>query len=470
MKRIVRLWGVAALVLALCLSAAAQTPITPQDMQALQEAYQQLLSQGNPQREVQTVYSISPWSGSTIGTGTFARKEVGTIYLVADHPNLVTVRRTEVYYWPITREYMANWFEMNELLTGRLRIKQGGQVIAELEMETYVDYYPEGSTGQRQVVFGEEALALYEEYNRRYNEWLDAYREYTEAQLNYQREVERILAQVNATGEYVAEDEVPKSPRQPQGVNFFVYPPRQAFVVNLPVGRYQVELIDEEGNVVPDTVKTLDVFAPRRTGIAYNVLPEDKWTKPIMSNDPTETFYLDGRRVFYLVPFEAEEFNEYKFRKSQDLTRPLYGEGVRSSWMWVPTVQVDPNYKLQVLRDGEVVQEVELLPYYVRQTEGYALGYNILRFDPDNPIMFGRSPSFYGYRLDIEIERGSYTIQLVDSEGNVIPSSVREIRSIRKDANWAMYGTPLLPFAVGLVVFIRRMRLRPRSGKQEVAA
>lgn len=470
MTKGVRILVFVMLILALSLPAVAQTPITAEDLLALQESYQQLLSQGNPEREVQTVYSINPWNGSGVGTGTFAHKDVDTIYVIADETNLVNVRKTEVYYWPITREYQANWFEMNETIEGKLRIRQGDKVIATLEPETYVDYYPEGSMGERELVLGDEGVALYEEYERLYDEYIEEARKYYDEQLAYQREVEAILRQVNETGEYVAEDEVPKAPRQPTAPTMFVYPPRTAYVLDLPEGRYQIELIDDSGRVIEGTQKNLEAFTARRAGLGYSVLPEDKWTKAFPSNNPQEVFYLDGRRIFYLQPIEVEEYNMYKFYKSQNLHQPLYGEGSRSSWVWVQTAPADTDLKLQILRDGEVVQEVKRTPFYVRQTDGYGLGYHIIEFDPDDPIMFGKAPSFYGYRLDLEVERGSYTMQMVDGEGNVIPSSVREIRSVRLDTGWAMYGTPLIPLLLGVVVFIRRMRLRPRSGRQDISA
>lgn len=461
---------VALLLLTLALPALAQSPITPRDLAEFEERVEQLSSQGEPVREVQLVYSVTPWTGSTIGDGTFTPRTEDTIYVIADANSLLNARRTEVYYWPITREYMANWFEMNESIEGQLRIRQGNQVVATLDLQTYVDYYPLGSSGPRELVFGDEAVALYEEYDRALNEHFARQSAHFEAQMEQQRQIEAILRRVQETGEYVAEDEVPKSPRTPEPPTMFVYQPRTAYVVNLPAGNYQIEMVDASGNVVPDSRKKLVSFEPRRTAVGYGVVPEHMWTKDFTTFDTSEVLYLEGRRIFFMQPIEAQEYNIFQYYKSQILHQPLYGAGMKSSWAWVPTNEADPDLKVQILRDGQIVQEITRKPYYVRQTSGYALGYNIIEFNPDDPLMFGRAPSFYAYRIELEATRGSYTLQLVDADGNVIPSSVREIRSIRQDADWAMYGIPFLPLLLGLVIYIRRRRLRPRSGKQSASA
>lgn len=454
-------------------SALAQSPLTPDELAAWdEERFEQLSSQGDPVKEEQFVYSITPWSGPSIGQGTIAVKDQDTIYLIANRTNLMNARITDIYYWPITKEYMANWNEKNITVEGSLRIRRGSEVIATLEPETYVYYYPGGSSSIAEVVLGDEGVRLYEEYDAAYDAYWEEASLYYEAQMEHTAKLDAILRHVQATGEYVAEDEVPKSPRQPTPPSDFVYAPRTAFVVNLPEGRYQIEMVDPDGQVIPGTQKNLVVFEPRRVGVAYQVTPEATWTKQWFTQDEAEVLYLEGRRVFYLLPYETEEYNVYQYHKSQNLHQPLYGEGLKSSWGWIPTNVVELDVTLEILRDGEVVQEVPLRPYYVQQTPGYALGYIIHEFDRDNPIMFNRSPNFYGYRIDLEVPSGSYTLRLVDAEGNVLPGSLREIRSIRRGPNvyWTMYLVPFVPMLLGTGVYIRRRRLRPRAGRHTPSA
>lgn len=436
------------------------SPITDEEARFIEE-YRQILSTGEPVKEVQLVYSLSPWDGREYG-GTFAAKQADTMYLIADATNIINPLRTEIYYWPITREYMADWFGMREEVPGRLRIRQGDRVVATLDKELYVYSYPEGSMGRTELLIGEVGVAEYERYERLMNEFYDSMNQYYELDAAYRRDIEALLRRVQQTGEYVPEDEVPKAPRQPEAPQMYVMPPRASFIVNLPAGRYQVDVIDENGQQVPGSLKNLEVFAPRREGLGYAVVPEHMWTRAFQTNDPTEVLYLEGRRVFFLQPFEAEEYNQFQYRKMEKLHQPLYGEGARSSWMWIHTQEADPGLRLQILRDGEIVQELSRKPYWVRQTAGYSLGYNIVEFDPDDPMMQGREPTFWGYRVELEAMGGGYTMQMVDANGNVIASSVREIRAIRNEPMWPLYVIPFIPFLVGLSVYARRRSLRTR--------
>src|SRR5690554_2799017 len=89
-----------------------------------------------PQREKQVVYGITPWTGKEYG-GTFAPKGIDKIYLLAGADNVINTLETEVYFWPITNEYMANWFESREVVEGKLQILQDGKEIRVLERQPY---------------------------------------------------------------------------------------------------------------------------------------------------------------------------------------------------------------------------------------------------------------------------------------------------------------------------------------------
>ena len=42
-----------------------------------------------------------------------------------------------------------------------------------------------------------------------------------------------------------------------------------------------------------------------------------------------------------------------------------------------------PDTKLQLLKNGKVIDTLEMKLFYVEQTEGYSLGYKIVDFDPN---------------------------------------------------------------------------------------
>lgn len=427
-------FSVAALVFLLVLGIPALAQVdtlTDLDSQEVRE-YRQMLSQGQPVTEVQLVFSLTPWNGVEYG-GTFAPYQESTMYLMADEKNLINTLRTEVYFWPITGEFMADWFGMREEVPGRLQILQGNQVIQTLEKRAYVYSYPDGYAGPVSLVLDQEAENEFERYDTALNEYFQAANEYYELDAIYRREIQEVLRRVQETGVPAAEDEIPKAPEQPMPPQLYVTPVREAFVLELPAGRYTVQLVDESGNPVPNARKALEVFSHRREGIGYEVVPEHKWTRSFQTSDPAEMLYLEGRRVFFLNPQMAQEFNQLQYQKMETLHNPLHGEGAGSSWMWVHTGPVAEDAKLQILRDGVVVQEVTRKPYLVRQSSGYALGYTIVEWDPDDPFMQDRQPSFYAYRVELEAVAGGYTMQMVDASGVPLPQSAREIRAINND-------------------------------------
>ena len=52
--------------------------------------------------------------------GYLAPKGIDRIYLLANTNNVLNALETEVYFWPITNEYMANWFESKEVIGAKL--------------------------------------------------------------------------------------------------------------------------------------------------------------------------------------------------------------------------------------------------------------------------------------------------------------------------------------------------------------
>ena len=152
-----------------------------------------------PQREKQVVYGITPWTGKEFG-GTFAPKGIDTIYLLANCNNVLNTLETEVYFWPITNEYMANWFEAREEVPGRLQILQDGKEIMVLERQPYNHYYPEGFySGFSELLIGEEAEKKLQEYRDAIDSYWQAVSEYRKAYAEYEQRMSEILREVTET-------------------------------------------------------------------------------------------------------------------------------------------------------------------------------------------------------------------------------------------------------------------------------
>ena len=78
-----------------------------------------------PQRERRFVYGINLFDGVEYTTG-FVPPSVDAVYLLADHLGVLDPKLTEVYFWPITNDYRADFTSLNELVGGRLEVARGG--------------------------------------------------------------------------------------------------------------------------------------------------------------------------------------------------------------------------------------------------------------------------------------------------------------------------------------------------------
>jgi len=404
------------------------------------------------------VYGITPWTGKEYG-GTFAPKGIDKIYLLAGADNVINTLETEVYFWPITNEYMANWFESREVVEGKLQILQDGKEIRVLERQPYAHFYPDGFyAGVSEILVGDAAEKKFQEYRDAIEGYWQAVNDYRQAYAEYEQRMAEILEEVSQTGKTYTEDELPKPPEQPSPPIWYVTEATEAFIVNLPVGEYVIRTIDDQGRAVDGTEKKLKVFDKRRTGVGYQIIPESKWTRPVQSDDASQILYLEGTRTMYLKAFRESEYNQHDYLKMTSLEQPLAGAGATSAYMWVHETEVPNDTKVQILQGGKVVMEAEYKPYYVKQTPGYALGYEIVEFDPEADEFAGRRPSFEAVKL--ELEPGTYEIRAVDSSGRVLEGSVRDIRSVNVVPMWQLYVLSLLPLLVGLVVVVRRRRTR----------
>ncbi|MEW6047972.1 MAG: hypothetical protein AB1609_16100 [Bacillota bacterium] len=415
-----------------------------------------------PVKQRQIVYGITTWTGKEFA-GTFAPANADTIYLTASTRHVLDVLETDVYYWPITQEYMADWMGYRRVIPGRLEVLRGDQVVATLDRAPYTFVYPEGYMGgEVQLAVGEEAHEAYRRYQDAINVYYDQAEAYRQAEEAWRDRMARILEEVQRTGKPADPEKLPKAPEPPEPPRLLVMQPAEGFVVQLPAGEYTLRLVGEDGKEVEAARKELEVFAPRRTGVGYQIIPESKWTMPVESGDPAEALYVSSETTFYLKAFAASELNRYAYSRMLELAKPLAGSGQRSAWQWVLGEELG-GVTLQVLQGGQVVATAEPRPYYVEQTPGYALGYRIVDFDPSRPEFQGRQPSFVAFKVQLQLRAGAtYELRLVDAEGKPVPNSARTVRAVRGDPAWPLYAWPGVPLVAGLVVAGWRRRLKPR--------
>ena len=398
-----------------------------------------------PERREAFVWATTVFAGVQYES-TFYPPDRDTLYLLADESHVLAPRSTLVYDWPITNRLLADWLARNELVTGMLVLRDSAGQTQRLALTAYVIQFDGDAPAETLALHtGADASAQYTAFDQA----RQAYGAALHAQFQLEQEYQAALtaaAQAATKGEKLPIPDGPPAPLPP--FTRYSTEVKQAFVLNLPVGDYTLWLERPDGSEQPTSRKRLRVFAPRRYGVGYSVMPASKWTVPEQSNDPRNAVYALPDSTFYLQPFAEFEVNELAYRRMID----AQASGLRADrYVWVHTTPY-AGTTLQFFRQGQPAGEVTNQPYFVRQLPGASLGYQIEDFDPATE----RSPSFYGYAIGVEAGQADLRVQLADADGQPVPGSSREIRPIRAAHRRTVYAFSLLPLLIGAGVLLWR--------------
>ena len=417
-----------------------------------------------PEKTEAFVYGGQVFDG-LVYRSAFYPPSVDTIYLLADQQNVLSPRRTLVYFWPLVNAYKADWTSLNEVVTGRLEILAGSELVATVPQQSYVIQWPEGPDGRQEIYTGAEAEARYQAFvglRKAYQEALwahnDAMQQYYEA-LKRAREAREQGQQVELPEEpsvpFVPgpkdqglgpEDQGPPEPEPPQ---VYSTPVGQGSIVSLPAGRYAVRVRADDSSVFPGSQKKLIVFAPRRQGLGYQIVPQEKWTRPERTDDPADVIYAREGTVLYLQPYVEEEYNDLYYTR---LEEPQSQSGRKDRWTWVHVRPFEEAGNL-ILDFGNQTVEVLARPYRVEQLPGSALGYKVVDYDP---AAEKRPPDFVAYQLFVDANHASYGLQLQDADGKAVFGSQRQVRRVREVNSWALYFLAGLPLTIGGFLLVSR--------------
>ncbi|MBE0478292.1 hypothetical protein IBX65_04115 [Candidatus Aerophobetes bacterium] len=411
-----------------------------------------------PLLQEQLVYSFNVFDGKG-WSGGFVPKSEDTIYLIANKDNALSAKKTLVYFWPITARYMAGWRTLNEDMQGTLEILKDGKLIDKLEKQDTVLSYPEGYWAEITLFYtAEEATEWHKRYKDAVDKYYEALSKFYEARAEYTRKMDEFFEQIRKRREAGEEGpldiEIPREPEPPTGPDFYVTEPTRNYVINLPVGEYEIRLRADDGTIVEGSEKNLVVFtARRRGGVGYEIIPGNRWTAEEQCNDPADAIYAAGRNLLYFRPYQQDEYNELYHNKLLD----PQNEGMKENWKWVHTQPLENVYLLFYSQD-RLLERIDKRPYKVEQIPGAELGYNIVEFAPEYP---GDKPTFEGQQLILseELARKDYRIYLEDKEENtIISGSEREIRLAKKENVNFLYYLSFFPLIIGGIVFTFRRR------------
>ncbi len=404
-----------------------------------------------PERTEAFVYGITHYNGLTYGSA-IVPPSVDTVYLIADVENVIASRRTLIYFWPLTNKYLADWNEMNELVEGTLEVYQRGQLFTTVALTDYlIQYDSDNPLGTLRLYVKAEAQVHYAEFEKLQDDYRQALFEYYQAQQTWRDQINELLK--NAPPGSLSDDDLPKGPNPVPPLTIFSTVPAQGFVVSLPEGMYEVQVKRPDGSLQPDSRKKLVVFNKRRGGLAFNVVPATRWNRPEESHGANSVIYAPAGMTLYLQPFRESEYNELFYTRMGD---PQDQSARQDRWVWVSHEPYQAP-ELQVTSGGRVLGSIPLQSYYVQQTRGGGLGYEVVLFDSAHMDQ----PTFEGFKLQLTSANAEYIVQFVDERGGLIPGSQRRIRALRIEQAWMLYALGSLPLVVGAgVIFARRQNVR----------
>ena len=421
-----------------------------------------------PLREEQFVYSIVAFSGRDYA-GTFARREADTIYLMADVDNFITARNALVYFWPITGEWKLDLAGLDVPFEGTLELAGRGREAQPVGMTPYTYYNVRGEYELNwQVATGAEAEAAVQHSRELIAAYYAAVQTHQRERVLYEEllnELATVITALRREGrdvtELVAELEKMEAPAQPEPPGHYVVPPssvQQAFILNLPVGEYDVRFLTADGEVMEGSERRIVTFEKRRAeAVGMEVIPGDKWTRPEESTSPTSVLYVDGSTDLYLRPFYQQEYNDLFYEK----LRRNDARGNPGLMKWVRIQQV-PGAALAVSAGtaGSRTEPRMVLeePFFVEQIPGGALGYRIVPFDPEGAHQ-GREPSLRAFHLPVSARQPVLHLRVHDRDARALPVSDRQVRIVAPSANGWL---PLLLAAIPLLALIAVLALRSR--------
>ena len=240
-----------------------------------------------------------------------------------------------------------------------------------------------------------------------------------------------------------------EAPLPPPSFNKAMLPPEYGYPVNLPAGTYDIHLLGYDGQIISGSERTLIAFEPRREGVGYTVIPENKWTIQESSDIASQVVYFSNDdNTLFLQAYRTLEFNEQLYTR---LEFPQETTSSKDQWIWVRDTLLN-DVKMQVLVDGKSVGLIGHESFSIIQTPGSALGYSIELFDP----LISKTPDFEAFMLDPISGVSSYSVQLLGGDGIVISGSERELVQTNKDLPLAAYSLIFFPILIRLAAGLWR--------------
>jgi hypothetical protein len=346
----------------------------------------------DPERREAIVISGRLWDGFRY-VEMFLPSDNPVLTVMAGRDSAISFVRTEEYYWPLSRQVYVDFERQRDPVAGVLRIEKGGAVVAEIAEEPYAILYPDGAiNGDGSLLWGPEAeqgYAAYQEAERAFN------RRFVEAQ-RAQSAYERDLLEAARQGSKAA---IPEPPPLPEPSLRLVTRPESGLRIGLEPGDYLMTLV-ADGAEVPGTERRLRVISPEeRPSIVADVLPEERWTRPLASNAAEDRIYAKAGSTLYLTLAEASRFRETDYLAVVSPQVPASPR--RNIWVRRKPAEVTDLE----LRSGSEVHSIGRSDLKVEQTSSSGFGYTI------RATIEGETPDLQAFGVSVP-EAGTGRVEL----------------------------------------------------------
>ena len=325
-----------------------------------------------PERREVTVIHAHVWEGDTYKE-IFIPSSRPDMVLMAGADNAVSFVETLEYYWPLSRQVYVDLEARREERAGLVTITSGSEVVAEIEPETWSILYPDGAIrGRATLLWGEAAIKGHED---NVAEQLSFNRRMMEAQRAHRAYERKLLETGAARQDGEAAPMIAPPPPLPEASLRLVTEPRDGYRINLPPGDYQIAF-SVSGEDVPGTRKQLRVVAPVSDLMRVaDIIPEERWTRPIPANRPASRVYVRPGAVFYVTLAQASQVLETDYLPVvSPQSSPLEGR-----MMWIRRGEAVERALRLSWGDRPEGTNVEREPLKVEQTRGSGFGYAVRR-------------------------------------------------------------------------------------------
>lgn len=397
-----------------------------------------------PERREVIVTSNRVWDGYVYQEN-FVPSALPAMALLADKDNAVSFVKTQEYYWPLSRQTYVDFDREKDPVPGSLQITQGGKLVTEVAVAPYVMVYPKGAAnGEGYLLWGDAALAAYDQYREGEQAFAVAFSASQQAEADYERRLkEAAIARLAGKGV----QEVPPPPPAPVPNLKLVTQPVPGLQVNLPVGDYQMQLV-AAGLPVPGTARALHVTkAAERDVITADIIPEERWTRPLSANDPGEKIYARPGTTFYMTLAYASRFDAQAYL---GIVQPQ-AEAVAGRQIWVRRRSADARVVRFGWDNAAPMQDLTLTALKVQQTEGAGFGYVV------RPAKAAEQPDLTAFAVsvpqDAALTRGALGAE--DTTGAALSRQVVVVQPRREGLAWAL---ALLPALAGFALMLYRRR------------